>query len=183
MKTLKRIGLILLLTLGMGASIFGATTPVTSSASNPLNLVVPSGIYKFGFYDSSSRTTKKDILPLAASNATISSTGASGTWKNADFMYRAYGTFYVGWHVLSSAAFDLVLVTPELKNASNESIPYIINGDKNYTDVSDSAGSVVASFPAGAITSGSAGYYVLVDLKDAKLQTYSAVYTLKVVVK
>ena len=166
-----RCFIIVLMLLACSGLSFAATEtttasplPASSTASNPLKLTIPSGMYSFGFYSDSSGIYSLDTLSLIGDVSTDVS-----EWGSPSYKYYAYGTFFVNWSLFAKNAFKLVL-------------PYVDFADTGMTAIVESDGLLVKTFNSGAIDIGSKQFSLRVDMKDSKsTDVYSAVITLKVI--
>ena len=151
--------------------------PASSTASNPLKLTIPSGMYSFGFYSDSSGIYSLDTLSLIGDVSTDVS-----EWGSPSYKYYAYGTFFVNWSLFTKNAFKLVLSVPKMQSASGTVLPYVGIADTGMTAIVESDGLLVKAFNSGAIDVGSKQFSLRVDMKDSKsTDEYSAVITLKVI--
>ena len=77
----------------VGGMCFAETStviPAETTSTNPLKLLIPSGMYSFGFYSDANSNTSLENLSL---NADVSSNMTE--WGSASYKYYAYETFYV----------------------------------------------------------------------------------------
>ena len=159
---------------------FAETTtikPAETTSTNPLKLLIPSGMYSFGFYSDANSNSSLDNLSL---NADVSSNMTD--WGSASYKYYAYGTFYVNWIVFTKNAIKLVLLVPEVSSSSGKTLPYVNVPDSGMTAIVNSESLLVQSFNSGAIDKGSKQFSVRVDMSNAKsTDSYSAVVVLKVI--
>ena len=179
-----RYFIIVLMLLACSGLSFAATEtttasplPASSTASNPLKLTIPSGMYSFGFYSDSSGIYSLDTLSLIGDVSTDVS-----EWGSPSYKYYAYGTFFVNWSLFTKNAFKLVLSVPKMQSASGTVLPYVGIADSGMTAIVESDGLLVKAFNSGAIDVGSKQFSLRVDMKDSKsTDVYSAVITLKVI--
>ena len=184
MKKGLRYFIIVLMLLACSGLSFAATEtttasplPASSTASNPLKLTIPSGMYSFGFYSDSSGIYSLDTLSLIGDVSTDVS-----EWGSPSYKYYAYGTFFVNWSLFTKNAFKLVLSVPKMQSASGTVLPYVGIADTGMTAIVESDGLLVKAFNSGAIDIGSKQFSLRVDMKDSKsTDVYSAVITLKVI--
>ena len=179
-----RYFIIVLMLLACSGLSFAATEtttasplPASSTASNPLKLTIPSGMYSFGFYSDSSGIYSLDTLSLIGDVSTDVS-----EWGSPSYKYYAYGTFFVNWRLFTKNAFKLVLSVPKMQSASGTILPYVDFADTGMTAIVESDGLLVKTFNSGAIDVGSKQFSLRVNMKDSKsTDVYSAVITLKVI--
>ena len=179
-----RCFIIILMLLACSGLSFAATEtttasplPASSTASNPLKLTIPSGMYSFGFYSDSSGIYSLDTLSLIGDVSTDVS-----EWGSPSYKYYAHGTFFVHWSLFTKNAFKLVLSVPKMQSASGTILPYVDFADTGMTAIVESDGLLVKTFNSGAIDVGSKQFSLRVDMKDSKsTDVYSAVITLKVI--
>ena len=164
----------------VGGMCFAETStviPAETTSTNPLKLLIPSGMYSFGFYSDANSNTSLENLSL---NADVSSNMTE--WGSASYKYYAYGTFYINWSVFTKNTIKLVLSVPEVSSSSGHTLPYVNVPDSGMTAIVESDGLLVKTFNSGAIDVGSKQISLRVDMKDSKsTDSYSAVVVLKVV--
>ena len=182
MKSRKRFVVIILLLLVFCGICFADTSTIepvaaATTSTNPLKLLIPSGMYNFGFYSDANSSSSLDELTLSAD---VSSNMTE--WGSASYKYYAYGTFYVNWSVFTKTAIRLVLSVPKITSGSGQVLPYVDIADSGMTAIGYSDSLLVQSFNTGAIDKGSKQFSVRVDMADAKsTDSYSAVVVLKVI--
>lgn len=179
MKSRKSILIIIALLVFSGVCFAETLTvvPAATTSTNPLKLLIPSGMYSFGFYSDANSTSSLETLDLTAD---VSS--GREEWGSASYKYYAYGTFYVNWSLFTKNAIRLVLSVPKVSSSGGQELKYVDIADSGMTAIVNSDSILVQSFNSGAVDKGSKQFSVRVDMSNVKsTDTYSAEIVLKVI--